>query len=462
MTTLLRTSHQRGLVVAAAYFATGALAAAMFVGAPHLPLSGSPLGLMLAIAIAIAPVGLALAVTRPLIVPFALWAALVPFDNLLVIGGIGRIGKPLGAAAAFAAILTMLIRRRALMPPASVGVWTLLALFATMSLWWASSPDFGVLILQQTASLLIVGAILSMLPADRRDLGALFCGIVGGGVAASIYAIVLYAVTGHPLFIGDAQRPIDHNHFGAALLLPGMCATVAAIALRSTPARVASALAATFCVAGIGLSESRGALIAFGVGVLYLMVRSAHRWRLIPFAAAACVVLAFIPGVFARFNDSTAGDAAGRYQLWHIGFAAFQHRWFAGHGFGMFMSAYQQAFLEFSQPAAGAQRIQMPHNVLVEFAVELGIVGVALILFAWWSQFRTLREIAPNEGGWFDARLAVEAATLSMFVSALSLDLLTFKYTWLAISAAWILRAAYRSTAPHRTTNGGLIVTARA
>ncbi len=68
MTTLLRTSHQRGLVVAAAYFLTGALAAAMFVGAPHLPFSGSPLGLMFAIAMAIAPVGLALAVTRPLIV----------------------------------------------------------------------------------------------------------------------------------------------------------------------------------------------------------------------------------------------------------------------------------------------------------------------------------------------------------------------------------------------------------
>ncbi|MDB5042413.1 MAG: O-antigen ligase family protein [Candidatus Eremiobacteraeota bacterium] len=454
MTTLLRTSHQRGLVVAAAYFATGALAAAMFVGAPHLPLSGSPLGLLLAIAIAVAPVALALAVTRPLILPFAFWAALVPFDNLLVIGGIGRIGKPLGAAAAFVAILTMLIRRRALLPPASVGVWALLAFFATVSFWWARNPDFGVLMLQQIVSLMIVGAILSMLPADRRDLTALFFGVVGGGVAASVYAIVLYAATGHPAFIGDSSQPIDHNHFGAALLLPGLCATVAAIALRSTTARAAAALAAALCVAGIGVSESRGALIAFGVGVVYLMVRSAHRRRLFPFAVVASVVLAFIPGVFARFGDATAGDAAGRYQLWHIGFAAFKHHWFAGHGFGMFMTAYQQAFLEFSQPAAGAQRIQMPHNILVEFAVELGIVGVALILFAWWTQFRTLREIGPHEGGWFDARLAVEAATLSMFVSALSLDLLTFKYTWLAISAAWILRAGYRSTAPQRAANG--------
>jgi hypothetical protein len=58
--------------------------------------------------------------------------------------------------------------------------------------------------------------------------------------------------------------------------------TVAAIALRSAPARAAAALAAALCLAGIGVSESRGALIAFAAGMLYLMVRSSHRWRLIP------------------------------------------------------------------------------------------------------------------------------------------------------------------------------------
>jgi O-antigen ligase len=215
-------------------------------------------------------------------------------------------------------------------------------------------------------------------------------------------------------------------------------------------------------VAAIGVTESRGALIAFAVGVLYLIVRSRRRWQLISLATVVSVVIVFIPGVIARFSDPTAGDASGRYQIWHVGFAAFKHHWFAGHGFGMFMPAYQSAFLEFSQPAVGMQRIQMPHNIVVEFAVELGLIGVALMLYAWWSQFRTLREIGPQEGGWFDARLAVEATTLALFVSALSLDLLTFKYLWLAISAAWILRAAYRTTAPLRASNGTLAVSDRA
>ncbi len=457
MNAALRTGHQRGRLVALAYFATGVLAAAMLVGAPHLPLSGSGLGLAAVVALAILPVVGALAIERPLVIPFALWAALVPFDNLLTIAGIGKIAKPLGMAAALAAVIAMLLRRRAVLPPLSAGIWTLLALFATVSLFWAASPDFGLLMLQQIGGLLVVGAVLAMYPADERDLRALFCGVVGGGAAAGVYAIAMYAMTGHALFIGDTtSKPIDHNHFGAALLLPALCATMATISVRKPLHAALCGLGAALCVAGIGVSESRGALIAFGIGLAYLVARSRHRFKLLPAIVAGGALLACIPGTLGRFSDSTVGDGAGRYQIWNIGLAAFKHKWFAGHGFGMFMPAYQASFLEYAQPAEGAQRVQMPHNILIEFSVELGLIGLAFILFAWWMQLRTLRGIGPNEGGWTDAARAIEATTIALFVSALSLDLMTFKYTWLALTAAWILWAAYRSRAPaHAESRGG-------
>ena len=437
-------SHQYGRAVAVAYFFAGALAATMVVGAPYVPFSGSLFGLGLVVALAIAPVAIALAVDRPLIFPFAVWAALVPFDNLLVVSGIGKIAKPLGAAAAVAAVIAMLVRRRALIPPRAAGAWMLLVVFGTASLWWARDAGLGIIILQQVAGLLVVGAILSMVVADETDLKALFCGVVGGGVAAGTWAIWFYVATGKA---AQVDPSIDHNHFGAALLLPALCATVAAISLRRPLHIALCALAAGLCVAGIGISESRGALIAFVVGVAYLIVRSRHRRRLMTSVAAGTAMLAFIPGVFGRFTDPTTGDASGRYQIWNIGLAAFKHNWFAGHGLGMFKAAYQASFLEYSQPASSAQRVQDPHNILVEFAVELGVIGLALLFLAWWWQFRTLREIGPSNGGWTDVRLAIEATTIALFVSALSLDLLTFKYAWLSLSAAWIVRAAYRSRA---------------
>ena len=441
MRTAVGRPRQYGRMVAVAYFLAGALAAAMIAGAPMIPFSGSTFGIEAAVALALAPVAIALAIERPIIFPYALWAALVPFDNLLVLPGIGKIAKPLGAAAALAAIVSMLVRRRALIPSAAVGGWVLLAAFATASQWWSEDTALGTLMLQMLGGLLAVGAIIAMVPADETDLIALFCGVVGGGTAASIFAIMVHSATGQWIYINS----IDHNHFGAALILPALAATAAAISLRE-PVRVTlCALAAAICVAGIGITESRGALISFGFGVAYLIVRSPHRKRLIGAVLAGVAMLALIPGVFARFNDPTTGDASGRYQIWHIGFAAFKHRWFAGHGFGSFLSAYQSSFLEYSQSVATAQRIQQSHNILVQFGVELGLVGLALLLLAWWWQFRALRRIGLHEGGWTDARFAIEANTIALFVAAMSLDFVTFKYTWLSMSAAWIVHAAYRS-----------------
>jgi O-Antigen ligase len=449
---MLRARSLRGFVVAA-YVAIGALAAVMFVGTPSVPLAGSLIGVAIALALAIGPIAVPLAVARPLIVPLVLWAALVPFDNLFILGGVGPVEKLLGASAGLAAIVSMLLRHRSLVPPLSAGLWGAFALFAIASLSWAQSPERGVSGMQTIVGLLLVGVFLSMVPADKRDLTALFYGVVGGGVVASVYALVLFAITGHPLFIGDAQRPIDHNHFGAALLLPLVCATVAAVSSASGWVRASCALAAFTCVGGIGISQSRGAMIAFGVAVIYILLRSRHRWRLLPWAASLPILLAAIPGVASRFNDPGASDAAGRYQIWQIGFAAFRHHWFAGSGFGTFRESYQSAFLEFSQLSSTAQRAQDPHNVIVEFAVELGIVGLPLILLAWWYQFRALRMICPN-GGWEDVRVTMEATTIALFTMTLSVDLMQYKYTWLAFYATWIVRTAYLSDTSRSTSSG--------
>jgi hypothetical protein len=370
---------------------------------------------------------------------------------LFIVSGVGPVEKLIGASAALAAIVSMLVRHRGFVPPLSAGLWGAFALLAIASLSWAQSPGPGILGMQTIVGLLLVGVVLSMVRADKTDLTALFCGVVGGGVVASVYALALFAGTGHALFIGESQRPIDHNHFGAALLLPSLCATMAAISSANRWVKTLSALAALTCVSGIGISQSRGAMIAFGVAVVYIVLRSRHRWRLLPWAAAVPVMLAAIPGVVARFNDPSTSDAAGRYEVWHIGFAAFKHHWFAGSGFGTFLESYEAAFLEVSQVSSTAQWIQDSHNIIVQIAVELGVIGLPLIFLAWWCQFRTLRSIGPN-GRWADVRVTMEAATIALFTMTLSVDLLQYKYTWLAFYATWIARAAYYSDTARGTS----------
>jgi O-Antigen ligase len=450
MSVAMRARNARAFVVIS-YLAIGVLAAVMFVGLPHVPLAGTAIGLAAALALAIGPIAVPMALARPISALLVLWAALVPFDSVFAHGGVGPVEKLLGTAAGGAAILSMLIRRRGFAPPLSAGMWSAFALLAIASLWWAREPDYGVIGMQQFVGLLLVGVALSMMPADKTDLTALFCGIVGGGVAASVYALVLFAKTGHPLFIGASQTLIDHNHFGAALLLPLICATMAAISSANNWVRALCAVASYTCLAGMGVSQSRGAMIAFGVTVIYILWRSQRRWRLLPWVASLPILLAAIPNVVSRFNDPSAGDAAGRYEIWQIAFAAFKHHWFAGTGFGTFTQSYQAAFLDFAQSHSTAQRVQNPHNLIVEIAVELGVIGLPLVLFAWWCQFRALKIIGVGSG-WADIRITIEAATIALAIMTLSLDLMQFKYTWLIFYSTWIVRAAYVNAASRQAS----------
>jgi O-antigen ligase len=180
-----------------------------------------------------------------------------------------------------------------------------------------------------------------------------------------------------------------------------------------------------------------------------MLWQSRHRWRLLRLAAIGGVLLMTIPGMLARFTNPSVHDASGRTEIWRIGFDAFKHHWFAGSGYGSFLVSYQTSFLDVYQPSITAQDVQNSHNLIVQGGVELGIVGIVLLLAGWWLQYRTLAGI-ERRGGWGDVRVAMEATIVALFVSAMSLDLMTFKSTWLAFTAAWIVRSAYVTEASQR------------
>lgn len=454
MNEALRPDRRRALVVTATFLVLGALAGTMFVGVPALPLSGGITGLILAVLLAGAAIAVPLAIQRPVTFPLALWAAMVPFDGLLTLAAVGKIAKPVGALAAFAALVSILARRRSAAPPAATAAWAGYVTLSIASLAWTGYAGYdtaqGILQLQQMVGLLVVATLVALVPADALDLTALFCGVVGGGAAASLFEIATFGFTNAALHISVNNVRIDHNHFAAALLLPMVFATMAAISSRSPVRVVLCVAAALICLLGMAASQSRGALIAFGIAALYIVWRSRHRWRLVPALVLGTIVLVLTPNVLARFSDATAGDGAGRFAIWQTGFAAFSHHWFAGSGYGTFLQAYQTALLDSYQSGGTYGSDGMPtmiqaHNLFVQAGVELGVLGLISIVAAWWYQFRVLRIIGPEEGGWTDVRIGMEASTLALFVTTLSLDNTTFKYMWLGLMCAWIVRSAYRT-----------------
>lgn len=439
-------------LIIVAWFGLAALAAALAIGARGLPLSGGTLGLTLAVIVLVAPIAVYIAICRPMIVPFALWAALVPLEDVFAVKG-GSIERLLGVCVAGAAVVQILLRGRSLSPPRAAIAWVAFTAFGIASLTWTANAPHAVTLLGTIAGLIAVMALASALPCDRTDLAWMFSAIVVGGVATAIYAIWIMMhthLTGEiqRVFFGRSDLKIDPNFFGASMIFPAMISFVAATTLRNPFLRLACGLAAVVIVLGILTTESRGSLLALGVAFTYAFSRSRVKMRFLPVAVAAVAMIALYPQVLERFTDPHFAHGSGRTDIWRVGFAAFKDHWLLGNGFGSFRDAYQAAYLDVYQPEAFHTPMQDAHNLIVYVGVESGIIGLALIGWAYWEQFRVLRVIRPSSGGWFDARVALEAAMLALLVNSLSLDLIVHKSIWLCIGAAWVFRSAYRTAYP--------------
>jgi hypothetical protein len=118
--------------------------------------------------------------------------------------------------------------------------------------------------------------------------------------------------------------------------------------------------------------------------------------------------------------------------------------WFAGVGIGSYRAAYEAAYLRVFQTPQFHTASQDPHNLLIQTGVELGVIGLVLVLGAWAIQLTSLRAIPPTSP-LYDLRCAVEAATIALFVTALSVDLMNFKFTWLCFYLAFLTRSAWKT-----------------
>jgi len=432
-----------------------ALAGAFVVAAAFAALvlyeGGSVLGLPTrAVAVlAVAAAAIALVIYRPVVLPLAAYVAVVPFDNLLQTGD-GTITKFLGVAAAVTILLVMLDRRRTITPPVAVAAWGLFLVWSLASLMWAIDPIFGVGLFAQTAELFILYAMFSMLRIRSAEIVWIMLAALVGGVACSLYGIDMY-VAGHvqttdalsarlDLQFGTGSY-INADHFSAALVFPLGIALVAFLRLNGIK-RMGAGAAFIILLAGILVSATRGSLIAVGVMGVYLAFVERRRIQLIAIGAIGLMASAFMPNIWLRFLDPEQGGLGGRSGIWAIGLSAFRHYWLTGAGTGNFRLAYGEAYLKTPQTGEFFHPwMEFSHNLLVNTGVELGVVGLVLVLACWWIQFRVGKHIA-RASSLGAARSAVEAGTLGLFVVAMALDVMWYKYVWIAFMIGVLVRNA--------------------
>jgi hypothetical protein len=442
-----------GSTTAILLIATGLMAvAAMFL------VRGSKHDVAFALAVAISPLAAYLAFNRPLIFPYGLYVLLVPFDNLLNISGTGTVTKLLGILSGAAICFWLLRKKRFEKPSLSVAIWLLFAAWATLSVFWAIDTAAALSGLFTYVELILLLAIVAVMPADVIDVYCVVWACICGACLASLYGLYLLH-TGHDLLIarvgnsqiarvaiginGTAAGEIDPNHFGNALLMPIALASSIMLRCRWSVDKCILLGCVGLLFGGLYASGSRESLLG-AVVVFLVLLRSPYRVQILIFGLLLLLSSIVLPhSPWQRFSDITQTGGAGRLAIWKVAMNALTHYWARGAGIGNFSFAYDRSYDAVYQPPNQVSRWHFQaHNTALGIAVELGIVGMGLLLAAWYLQLREVMRLQNGVKEFVHLYFAAEASLIALFVASMFIDMLPYKYLWLSFYFVSTLRAA--------------------
>jgi hypothetical protein len=424
--------------------AAGAILVFLAYVVAHGTLRGFALGLAVAILIPCAY----FALEHPLMFPFGLYVALVPFEEILGFGRMGTVNKLLGVLS-FAAILLGLLRRGEFCkPPPAVVAWMVVGAWMGLTgLWTIDQKDFQIGYLTFVLNFLLYALVAMTIPT-KGDVEFLCTCLVTGGLFAA--AVALWPLL-HGVPLGTDGRltlpgsnpydPPDPNQFAAALLLPFAVLFAATLSSRKWPMTLLNVGGMLLLSVAIVLSGSRAAMLAVLVLVGYMIFRSRHRFAAILLVCLAAISIApFSASIQNRFSIAVSSGGAGRADIWRVALVAFKENWLFGSGFASFPAAFDNAVM--SAPLIhyiGWHR--GPHDLVLATAVETGLIGLALVVIALIVVWRDISRI-PGSGFLGDLRIALQATLLAICIDAAFLDMIDRKYFWLLFMMIALVRSA--------------------
>ena len=384
-----------------------------------------------------------LKIERVPIVLFGLYAALVPLSSLLVVGAGVTICKFLAIIAGASIILAIVAKHRSVRPS-----WTMLALavltaYAGATIFWSINANVSMKTFGTFLGFVVLYVAVAFYPANRQDVKIVVSFAIAGALMAAAYGAHQY-ITGQQVVenrliiaLNDVEQ-IDPNEFATALLMPVAIALVMFLRSRAIVLKGLWLTAVLVLLGGFMVTGSRGAFISFAVMTVYIAAKSRYRKAILGFAPVIVGALLVSP-VGSRFLSGDVASGDDRFDIWKVGLAALHQYWFAGAGFGNFRSAFAQYYLTvphhwllWSRPA---------HSLLFQSAVELGAIGLFAVLAFWYAQFRELASVRTGDPLVEDLCLALRASIVGLFISALMLEVMLTKYTWLTFAVIALTRS---------------------
>lgn len=356
----------------------------------------------------------------------------VPWENALTLSGVGTVGRLLAIVAIVGGLVAALARGHVARPPAALVLMALYLLYVTASYFVRLDPTSSFVAalssLQLAAVAWLLWDVVRTREALRWALGALVAG-AWVNVGSSVGSFVLAQPTRFAERYSSAN--LDPNELGLILALMLPAAWWLAGEVRAGLLRAALIAYLPLALFALMISGSRGGLVAYGCGLLYVLY-DVVRGRRLPAAlrlgvlgalgGSALLVAVLAPAAFARLGtlggELADGNLNDRTAIWAASWSLAGESPLWGLGVGRFapdlLPYYGQSIVA--------------HNTLITVAVESGLVGLALfVLYLVALGLRVWRLPAGLRPMWLATLLCLVVGTSTL--------------TWNGRKLTWILPA---------------------
>jgi O-antigen ligase len=330
----------------------------------------------------------------------ALWLFVftVPWENAIVIPGLGVISKFTGMLAVGLTVVAIVVSGR-------VRRWQGFHLTALLFVIWAggvlwvnsNEPDLPNTFWTYPQLFLVLLMVWEIAPSRPRVQGLMVAYVLGALVAAlqTIVAFQLHGSTMRRFSTGTA----DPNAVAMTLALGLPIAWYLGMTYRQPLMRWICRGYLPAALLAIALTGSRGGLLAGMVGLLIvpLTMTTLSPGRLAMaialLALSGAVAVAYVPDtIVQRFATTKSSiedlSLGGRFEIWKAGLHAFTYRPLAGYGAGSFKRA--------ASPWLGGQE-RVAHNSFLSILVEQGMIGFLLYSMIFLGVLLAVLTLPPME-----------------------------------------------------------------
>ena len=330
----------------------------------------------------------------------ALWFFVfaMPWENAVVLPGVGTITRVLGLVAFGAGLLSVLVDGKPRRPGAFLVLAALFVTWAFASAFWAEDW-FNMARRSKTyAQLGLMAWLLWELTPSQERYARTFQAYVLGSFFAAGATIWNFASGANPIDARYTAAESNANDLALILALAIPMAWYLSLTARGWFWRWTNRLYVPAGIIGVLLTASRGGLITALVALTILpWTLGTIRWQTrtaigaLLLAGAFAVVTVVPRSSWERLATTTAnlesGDIGSRGEIWRAGLKVFVQHQVVGVGAGGFGTAVAP---ELGRPFAA-------HNAFIAVLVEQGLVGISLFLSMFVVAFRPLDRFATPE-----------------------------------------------------------------